>query len=348
MSASPEFVSATPNGSRPAQPVNLPTGSTLGSDVVIENLSVSYGGFDALRNVSLEVKAGTTMALVGESGSGKSTLALAASRLLPAGAEIVSGTVTVGDTELVSLRDVSLRAARGRVVAYLAQDALAALNPVVRVGNQIAEVFRGRDGLDRSESRERALQALGDMKIADPARVARLYPHQLSGGMRQRVMIAIALAFQPQLLVADEPTTALDVTVQADILRLMSDLQRRTGLTVIWITHDMGVVAEIADSVAVVYGGRLVEIGDVNSAFDNAMQPYTRDLLRCFNDDRTATLKQRFHVIRGNPPVGKVIAGCPYHPRCDLATDICRSEMPKLVAYGDDHLAACHHAGVSE
>ncbi len=315
----------------------------LGCDVTIENLSVSYGDFDALRDVSVHIPAGTTLALVGESGSGKSTLALAASRLLPPEASITSGTVTVGDTELVGLRGTALRRARGRVSAYLAQDALAALNPVMRVGLQVAEVYRRRDGMNRSDAQARAVQALEDVNIVNPARVARQYAHQLSGGMRQRVMIAMALAFRPEVLVADEPTTALDVTVQAEILRLVSELQQRDGLTVVWITHDMSVVAEIADTVGVVYGGRLVEHSDVVSIFDQPRHPYTKALLACFGNGRATKPKELLQTIPGHPPNGEIPPGCPFHPRCTSATDECRTELVQPLFLKPRHRVACFH-----
>jgi oligopeptide/dipeptide ABC transporter ATP-binding protein len=292
------------------------------------------------------VPAGTTLALVGESGSGKSTMALAISRLLPPGAVIASGSVQVGSTDMAALTGSELRAARGPVAAYLAQDALAALNPVVRVGRQIAEVYRRRQHMSWAEAERNAARALQEVHIDRPDRVARMYPHQLSGGMRQRVMIAIALAFQPEVLVADEPTTALDVTVQADILRLVTELQWRNGLTVIWITHDMSVVAEIADSVAVVYGGRLVEQADVCELFDHPTHPYTRALLKCFGNADALVPKQPFETIPGSPPTGKLPGGCPFHPRCPQSTAECERDLPEIGLVGVRHGVACHHEAV--
>ncbi|MFC8093585.1 ABC transporter ATP-binding protein [Streptomyces sp. NPDC057301] len=316
----------------------------LGDDVRIDGLTVAYGATTALRDAHLDIPAGTTTALVGESGSGKSTLALAASRLLPPDARITAGSVHVGDTDLAALRGRPLREARGSVAAYLAQDASVALNPVVRVGTQIAEVHRVRHGAARREAAALAVQNLADVGIPDPARVARCYPHELSGGMRQRTVIAIALAFRPRLLIADEPTTALDVTVQAEILALVGRLQQQCGLTVLWITHDMSVVAEIADHVAVMYGGRIVEQGDVVSLFEDARHPYTQALLRCFQEGRTARPKQIFTTITGSPPTGGVPDGCPFHPRCPKADDNrCRTVLPEPRLLGADRQAACHH-----
>ncbi|MEU9015311.1 ABC transporter ATP-binding protein [Streptomyces sp. NPDC048479] len=320
----------------------VPRPDTLGSEVKIERLSVTYGSFTAVRDVSLTVPAGTTTALVGESGSGKSTLALAASRLLPPGARISAGSVVVDDTDLATLTGKPLRQARGRVAAYLAQDASAALNPVIRVGRQIGEVHRLREDASRRQADTLALEGLADVGISDPERVARLYPHQISGGMRQRVMIATALAFRPQLLIADEPTTALDVTVQAEILALVSRLQKEYGLTVVWITHDMSVVAELADRVAVLYGGRLVEHTDVLSAFESPRHPYTRALLECFQGSRDAAPKERFTTISGNPPVGGLPTGCPFHPRCRDASSECQTALPEPQLVATGHHAACH------
>ncbi|NEE30399.1 ABC transporter ATP-binding protein [Streptomyces sp. SID7982] len=316
----------------------------LGDDVTISALTVSYGGVPALRDVYLNIPAGTTTALVGESGSGKSTLALAASRLLPPGAGITSGSVRVGDTDLASLSGRPLREARGRLAAYLAQDAAVALNPVVRVGHQIAEVHQVRHGMSRREAAALARQNLADVGFPDPGRVERRYPHELSGGMRQRAVIAIALAFRPRLLIADEPTTALDVTVQAEILSLVARIQRQCGLTVLWITHDMSVVAEIADRVAVLYGGTVVEQADALTLFETPRHPYTQALLRCFRQGRTAAPKQLLEAIKGSPPAGGLPDGCPFHPRCPQADESrCRTLLPEPRFLAGGQQAACHH-----
>jgi oligopeptide/dipeptide ABC transporter ATP-binding protein len=315
----------------------------LGSDVRVRNLSVSYGSHRAVRDVSFDIAAGTTLALVGESGSGKSTIALAASRLLPGEATVDSGMISVGEVDVLGLHGAQLRAMRGHTVAYLAQDALAALNPVVRIGRQVAEIFTVRGGDSRRAARDKAITALEQVNIHDPERVALMYPYQLSGGMRQRVMIAMALAFEPALLIADEPTTALDVTVQADILALIVDLQERNGLTCLWITHDMSVVAEMADSVAVLYGGQLLEISDAYSLFDHPRNPYTGKLLECFASGRSAGLKEPFSSIPGSPASRTGTAGCPFAPRCEAADDRCRTEIPRSVELTPAHWTACHH-----
>ena len=307
----------------------------MSAPVSIEGLTVAYGDQVSLHDVTLDVPAGTILALVGESGSGKSTLAHAASRLLPPNARILGGSIRVGDTDMAALAGRELRSARGSTVAYLPQDALAALNPVMRIGRQIAEVFTAAN--DRADAAELAVEMLRRVSIRDPGQVARKYPHQLSGGMRQRVMIAIALAHRPQLLIADEPTTALDVTVQAEVLELVAELQRDTGVTVIWITHDLSVVKEIADTVAVLYGGRVAEHCAADELFAAARHPYTLGLLGSFGGARTAAPKERFTAIPGSPPLRGGVPGCPFHPRCTRAEDRCRTEAPPLLGG-----VACH------
>jgi ABC-type glutathione transport system ATPase component len=276
----------------------------MGEDVRVEDLHVRFGETEVLHGVSLKIDAGRTLVLVGESGSGKSTLALAATRLLEPDRAETSGSVHVGDVEMLGLSGATLRRARSRVVAYLAQDASIALNPVMRVGSQIAEAYAVREGLGRRAARARALQGLTDVGMRDPQRTFRQYPHQLSGGMRQRVMIAIALALRPSLLVADEPTTALDVTVQKEILDLVARLQREYGLTVLWITHDFAVVAEIADDVVVMHDGRIVESGPVDRIFDHPEHDYTKRLLHSFAASHSATRKSdRVRNLTGAIPV---------------------------------------------
>ncbi len=233
--------------------------------LVLDAIDVRYGGFAAVRGASIEVQAGRTLALVGESGSGKSSLALAAARLLPPGTDF-TGSVRVGDRELAGLEGDELRAARGRIVGYLAQDAMAALNPVMRVGRQVSEVFTRHGGMSGGTAAAEAVDLFRRVGIQAPEIVARKYPHELSGGMRQRVMIAIVLALAPEVLIADEPTTALDVTVQAEILDLMRNLRDHLHSAVILITHDMGVVADLSDRIAVMRRGLIVETGTAPSS----------------------------------------------------------------------------------
>jgi oligopeptide/dipeptide ABC transporter ATP-binding protein len=313
--------------------------------VDIAGLGVRYGDFAAVSDASLVIGEGTTLALVGESGSGKSSLALAVGRLLPPGGEIASGTVMVDGVDVAQLTGSELRRSRGRLVGYLAQDSMAALNPVLPAGRQVAEAFEMRDGVGRSEARREAVAILMQVGIQRPAEVARMYPHELSGGMRQRVMIAIALALRPRLLVADEPTTALDVTVQAEILALARELQEEHGVTFLWITHDMGVVAEIADAVAVMYGGRIVEQGAVADVFDDPAHPYTQALLASAQGGAESAPKTPFAAIEGSPPSGANPPGCPFHPRCPQAHDPCSVTMPPVTEAGIGHAVACHLYG---
>ena len=313
--------------------------------LLVDQLHVRHGDFEAVNDASLRVGRGETMALVGESGSGKSTLAHAIARLLPTGSEISAGSVSVDGLELSALAGRELRRARGRVAAYLAQDSMAALNPVLPIGLQVGEVFAARDELSRRESRARAVEALGALGIRNPERVAAQHPHELSGGMRQRVMIAIALALRPTLLIADEPTTALDVTVQAEILELARELQREHGVTMLWITHDIGVVAEIADSVAVMYAGRIVESGPVETVFGRPAHPYTQALLAIQRAGREAPPKTPFPAIPGAPPTRRIPSGCAFHPRCPHAAAECVADRPGEHRLDEDWLAACHRLG---
>ena len=314
------------------------------TDLVLDLINVRYDGFAAVRGASVSISGGRTLALVGESGSGKSSLALAAARLLPPGTD-VTGSVRVGERELSDLRGEPLRAARGRIVGYLAQDAMAALNPVMRVGKQVAEVFVRHENAPRREASVQAVDLLRRVGIQAPELVARKFPHQLSGGMRQRVMIAIALALKPGVLIADEPTTALDVTVQAEILALVRELQVELGLVVVWISHDMGVVAEIADEVAVMYGGRIVEHAPVAEVFARPLHPYTAALIGSAREQPGAPAKSPFVTIAGQPPTGDVPPGCPFHPRCPIAVPRCSTDAPAIRELGVGHTVACHLAG---
>ncbi|MHB8505138.1 MAG: ABC transporter ATP-binding protein [Acidimicrobiales bacterium] len=311
----------------------------------LEDLSVRYGDFPAVADVSLSLQPGRVLGLVGESGSGKSSLALAVCRLLPPAGRIASGRALVGDVDMVALAGEDLRRARGEVVAYIPQDASAALNPVHRAGRQVAEVFAVRHGLSREEAMAEAVGLLGQVGIRNPQGTARRYPHELSGGMRQRVMIAMALALRPALLVADEPTTALDVTVQAEILGLVKELQATYGTTLVWITHDMGVVAELADEVAVLYGGRLAEHGPATGVFAHPQHPYTEALLASFAGSRRAAPKEPFLTIEGSPPVDSIPPGCPFHPRCPHASARCATSVPAVRDVATGHRAACHLLG---
>ncbi len=314
----------------------------------VTGLDVRYGPVHAVRSASLTVPAGEVVALIGETGSGKSSLALAAARLLPSSAT-VTGQVSIAGSDVSGLGGAAFRRARARLLGCIAQDAMAALNPVVPVGRQVGELFAVHAGMSRPEAAEAAVAALAQVEIRNPAAVARLYPHQLSGGMRQRVMIAMAMALEPPLIVADEPTTALDVSTQAEILGLIGDLRARSRSGFLWITHDMGVVAELADWAAVMYAGRIVEQGTVGSIFDTPAHPYTQGLLQTRRDLRSGTIGAPLFQIPGSPPSPAALpSGCPFRPRCARATDVCAHQDPPLVSLAADspeHLAACHHPG---
>ncbi len=315
----------------------------------VAGLNVRYGAVHAVRDATLTVPAGHVVALIGETGSGKSSLALAATRLLPSSAA-VSGQVSIAGTAVSSLGGTAFRRTRASLVGCIAQDAMAALNPVMPVGRQVGELFAVHRGFGRREAAEAAVAALASVEIASPAAVARLFPHQLSGGMRQRVMIAMAVALAPPLIVADEPTTALDVSTQAEILALIGELRARMRSGFLWITHDMGVVAELADWAAVMYAGRIVEQGPVEAIFDAPAHPYTEGLLATRRDLRSGPAGAPLFQIPGSPAApGEVAVGCAFAPRCPRASQVCAQDDPGLGPIGADrpgaavHLAACHH-----
>jgi len=322
-----------------------------GPALKVTDLNVRYGRVHAVRDACLTVPAGEVTALIGETGSGKSSLALAAARLLPSSAAI-TGRVAIAGRDTSGLDRGEFRRVRASLLGCIAQDAMAALNPVVPVGRQVGELFARHAGMSRQQAREAAVAALAQVEIRHPAAVARLYPHQLSGGMRQRVMIAMAVALSPPLIVADEPTTALDVSTQAEILALIGELRRRMRSGFLWITHDMGVVAELADWAAVMYAGRIVEQGPVETIFDSPAHPYTEGLLRTRRDLRSGPVGAPLFQIPGSPPSpGEEPAGCAFAPRCSRATQVCAEVDPGLEPVRRDvgeggsfgHEAACHH-----
>ncbi|MER7787019.1 ABC transporter ATP-binding protein [Streptomyces sp. NPDC097640] len=309
------------------------------------------GPVTAVDGVSLRIRRGHITGLVGESGSGKSVTARTLMRMVPAPGR-VSGTVRFDGTDLMALDERAMRAVRGDRIAMVFQDPQASLNPVLTVGAQVAEALIVH-GTPRAQARRRAVELLDMVGIPDPERRAGEHPHQFSGGMRQRVVIAMALARDPDLLIADEPTTALDVTIQAQILRLLADLRDRTGVAVLMITHDMGVVAELCDEVAVMYGGRIVETGTTATVFATPTHPYTRALLRAMPrlDGPDATSADRLFAIPGQPPdPARLPSGCAFHPRCALARDRCLGSVPALEPLPADpeHTAACWVTAASE
>ena len=312
----------------------------------LENLSVHFPGdgepIPAVRSVDLSVRAGELVALLGESGSGKSVTARAVLGLVGNGARVHADRLEVGDTDLLGLSAPELRRIRGERVSLVMQDALSALNPVLSVGDQISELFRVHRGTRRKEARARTIDLLAMVGISAPERRIANYPHQFSGGMRQRILIAMAIALEPELLIADEPTTALDVTVQAQILDLINSLRTRLGMAVLLITHDLAVVMETADRLAVMYAGRVVESGPATTVLDAPRHPYTAALMRSV--PQSAGRGRELLTIPGSPPNPiDVPPGCSFHPRCPLADELCSRVRPQLKPLPERRWSACHH-----
>ncbi len=297
----------------------------------------------AVDRVSFDLEPGTVLGLVGESGCGKSMTALSLMRLVPSPGRVVGGMIRFDGRDLLALPEVDMRAVRGAGIAMVFQEPMTALNPVMRVGAQVAEPLwlHGRTG--RRGAWERAVALLGEVGIPDPAARARDYPHQLSGGMRQRVMIAMAIACEPRVLIADEPTTALDVTIQAEILGLLRTLRERHGMAVVLITHDLGVVAEQADAVAIMYAGRIVEQASVTDVFDHPRHPYTQALFRSMPG--VGAKRERLEAIPGQvPDLLHLPSGCAFRDRCPRAIPACAEAVPPLEEKARGHLAACIRA----
>ena len=317
----------------------------------VENLQTHFrtpeGVNRAVDGVSFTVEAGETVAIVGESGCGKSVTANSIMRLVPQPPGSIAGAIRFEGRDLLKLSEPAMRKIRGDDISMVFQEPMTSLNPVLTIGRQIGEPLRLHQGLTRNQVEQRVVEMLSVVGIAEPRRRAREYPHQLSGGMRQRVMIAIALACRPKLLIADEPTTALDVTIQAQILSLMADLKQRFGSAIIVITHDLGVVAEIARRVMVMYAGRKVEEAPVAELFRSPRHPYTRGLLSAVPKlgSSLADAQTRLAEIPGVvPSLKQRIAGCVFASRCALATDLCWRVAPALEEKAPAHFAACHFA----
>ncbi len=303
------------------------------------------GVIRAVDGVSFSIDPAETLGIVGESGCGKSVTALSILRLLPRRlARVVGGSIRFQGTDLLSLPEPAMRDIRGNRIAMIFQEPMTSLNPVLTIGEQIAEALRIHQGLDSSRALTRARDMLEMVRMPDAPRQLAAFPHQLSGGMRQRAMIAMGLACEPALLIADEPTTALDVTIQAQILTLMLELRQRTGAAVLLITHDLGVIAETCQRVIVLYAGRVVEQATVEELFDRPAHPYTRGLLAS-RPARTGVRRRRLTEIPGMvPSLREPITGCAFAPRCALVTDLCRSTAPSLAAIGTGHDVACWEA----
>ncbi len=311
----------------------------------IQDLKVYFRGDETLARavdgVSYNVHKGETVCLVGESGCGKTVSALAILGIIPRPpGEIAGGTILFNGTNLLTLDEEALQEIRGNHIAMVFQEPMTSLNPVFTIGDQIEEAIMIHENLAETERRDRAIQLLRDVGIPSPHERLSDYPHQLSGGQRQRVMIAMALACGPDLVIADEPTTALDVTIQSQILELFDELQQKRDMSLLYITHDLGVVANIADRIYVMYAGIIVEQGDTSAIFDEAQHPYTQGLLASLPS--RAKRGGELYSIPGNvPDPAFKPGGCPFHPRCSHAIETCRKQYPEMCDYGDAHLARC-------
>ena len=318
----------------------------------VENLQTHFatpgGVVRAVEGVSFHVEAGETVAIVGESGCGKSVTSMSILRLIAEPPGKIAGRITFDGRDLLSLSEPEMRDIRGNAISMIFQEPMTSLNPVLTVGKQIGETVRLHQGMNAAQAERKAVDMLTLVGIPAPDRRVKEYPHQLSGGMRQRVMIAMALACNPKLLIADEPTTALDVTIQAQILDLMRDLNKRLGSAIMLITHDLGVVAEMAERVIVMYAGRKVEEAPVNEIFARPLHPYTRGLIGAvpkLGSSLDHGAREKLAEIPGLvPSLRQRIVGCPFAGRCELVTDLCRGVAPALERKAEDHWVACHHA----
>jgi oligopeptide transport system ATP-binding protein len=322
--------------------------STNGNLLAVRDLRVYFENEDgtakAVDGVSFEVKRGETLGIIGESGSGKTVASLALMKLVPEGSgKIISGSVSFGGRDITALSKKEIRELRGQKIAMVFQDPMTSLNPFMRVSRQLMEVTQLHLGHTKSEARTHAIKMLESVGIPDAAKRVDSYPHEFSGGMRQRVMIAMALSCRPELLIADEPTTALDVTIQAQILDLIRRLKNETGASVILITHDLGVVAGMTDRVVVMYAGKVFEQAPTSELFGRTANPYTLGLLRSVPDPTDE--QGKLYQIPGQPPdLARLPSGCPFAPRCERAQDICRNEFPPFVQLTPDHFSLCHFA----
>jgi len=314
---------------------------------MVRELTTSFkirrGTFPAIRNICFDLPENETLALVGESGCGKSITALSIMRLVPEPAgRITSGQVLFKGRNLLDLSEEEMRKVRGSEMAMIFQEPMTSLNPVLTVGLQVTEAFLYHQGISKKEAGEKALEVMRQVKIPSAARRFGDYPHQFSGGMRQRVMIAMALACRPEIILADEPTTALDVTIQAQILSLLADLKKERRMSMIFITHNLGIVARMADRVAIMYGGEIVELSSVNDLFDRPVHPYTEALLNSV--PRIDQKEQKLSFIPGQvPSIDRMPPGCRYVTRCPLKRGICEEKDPELIAFqgASDHLVRC-------
>jgi len=312
----------------------------------IKNLKTHFftheGTVKAVDGVSFKINQGETLGIVGESGSGKSVTALSVMRLIPhPPGKIVGGEIYFEGKDLLKLDDKEIRKMRGKKISMIFQEPMTSLDPVFTIGHEIGEVIQLHQGLNKEEIRKKSIEILRIVGIPDVEKRIDNYPHELSGGMRQRVMIAMALSCNPTLLIADEPTTALDVTIQAQILRLINDLKDKFGASVMLITHDLGVIAEMCDNVVVMYAGNIVEYTDVYTLFNNPLHPYTKGLIKSM--PRMNVEAEHLDAIPGMVPnLLDLPSGCPFHPRCNLSFKKCVEEMPELIEIENSHLVRCH------
>ena len=336
-----------PDSARPA------SGGDLAAPVLqVRDLHVSfkmeYNTIYAVQGLNLDLRAGERVGMVGESGSGKSISALSIMQMVPSPGQITGGQISFAGQQLIGLSRKGMRRIRGGQIGMIPQNPLTSLNPVLTVEDHFQEVLSLHVGLNKEQGRARTIELLHSVGIPDPGTRMAEYPHRLSGGQRQRAMIALAMACEPRILIADEPTTALDVTIQAQILELFDDLVTRSNLGAILITHNLGIVAGHCDRVVVMYAGRVMETATVFDLFDRPAHPYTHGLLRCV-PRLTAARTRTFHSIPGLPPrVTELTPGCPFAPRCERASDRCRTETPPTTEIGPGHAIACWHPYIGQ
>jgi len=300
------------------------------------------GTVKAVDNVNITIKKGETLGLVGESGCGKSVTALSIMRLIPSPpGKIVDGKIFFQGKNLLEIQEKEMRRIRGRKISMIFQEPMTSLDPMFTIGQEIIEIIKLHQGLKKEEAKKKAIESLKIVGMPDPEKRINEYPHELSGGMRQRAMIAMALSCNPSLLIADEPTTALDVTIQAQILRLIEELKEKFEASVLMITHDLGVIAKTCDNVAVMYAGHIVEQTDVKTLFRNPLHPYTKGLIKSI--PRLDIDTKKLDIIQGSVPnLLDIPTGCPFHPRCEYCTEFCKIDNPELYEVEKNHLLRCH------
>jgi oligopeptide/dipeptide ABC transporter ATP-binding protein len=313
----------------------------------IKNLNLSFkleeGVYKTLHDVSLSLKQGETHALVGESGCGKTMTAMSIIKLLPKNALITDGEIIYNGKNLLSMNNSELRKIRGTKIALIPQDPMTSLNPLYTIGDQIFEVINKDKNLTKTECISKAVEVLSLVKIPNPKEKLNSYPHELSGGMKQRVIIAMALGTNADIIIADEPTTALDVTIQAQIMKILEDIKREFGTSILLISHDLGLVGEYADEISVMYSGRIVENARTNNFFTNTLHPYSKALLSALPANCQNSNDGKLKIIEGQPPlIQDLIKGCRFSPRCELCEKPLCETVPQLRACGDEHCVACH------